>query len=106
MPRVIHFEIHADIVAKITAAGGTIALPKMAIPGVAVYTDPDRGAPHLDLADEAVALGSADRYLSIEALRQAVADDKHQYCYACYTRDYPTELVQIEELVAAKGRRR
>jgi amidophosphoribosyltransferase len=45
-------------------------------------------------------------YLSIEALRQAVADDKHQYCYACYTRDYPTELVQIEELAAAKGRRR
>jgi amidophosphoribosyltransferase len=45
-------------------------------------------------------------YLSIDSLRQAVADDKHQYCYACYTRDYPTELVQIEELVAAKGRRR
>jgi amidophosphoribosyltransferase len=45
-------------------------------------------------------------YLSIDALRQAVSDDEHQYCYACYTRDYPTELVQIEELVAAKGRRR
>jgi amidophosphoribosyltransferase len=45
-------------------------------------------------------------YLSIDALRQAVSDDKDQYCYACYTRDYPTELVQIEELVAAKGRRR
>jgi amidophosphoribosyltransferase len=45
-------------------------------------------------------------YLSIDALRQAVSDDKQQYCYACYTRDYPTELVQIEELVAAKGRRR
>jgi amidophosphoribosyltransferase len=45
-------------------------------------------------------------YLSIDALRQAVSDDKDQYCYACYTRDYPTELIQIEELVAAKGRRR
>ena len=27
-------------------------------------------------------------------------------CYACYTRDYPTDLVHIEELVEAKGRRR
>jgi amidophosphoribosyltransferase len=45
-------------------------------------------------------------YLSLDALRRAVADDHNQYCYACYTRDYPTPLVQIEELVAAKGRRR
>ncbi|MGD0298541.1 MAG: amidophosphoribosyltransferase [Bryobacteraceae bacterium] len=45
-------------------------------------------------------------YLSLDSLRRAVADDHKQYCYACYTRDYPTELVQIEELVAAKGRRR
>ena len=45
-------------------------------------------------------------YLSLEALRRAVADDQNQYCYACYTRDYPTELLQIEELVEAKGRRR
>jgi amidophosphoribosyltransferase len=45
-------------------------------------------------------------YLSLSSLRQAVADDKNQYCYACYTADYPTELVQIEELVAAKAGRR
>jgi amidophosphoribosyltransferase len=45
-------------------------------------------------------------YLSLDALRRAVADDKKQYCYACYTSEYPTELVQIEELVAAKGRQR
>jgi amidophosphoribosyltransferase len=45
-------------------------------------------------------------YLSLDSLRRAVADDHKQYCYACYTREYPTELVQIEELVAAKGRRR
>jgi amidophosphoribosyltransferase len=45
-------------------------------------------------------------YLSLGALRRAVADDRDQYCYACYTGEYPTELVQIEELVAAKGRRR
>jgi hypothetical protein len=27
---------------------------------------------------------------------------KHEYCYACYTGDYPTELVDIEELIAAR----
>jgi amidophosphoribosyltransferase len=45
-------------------------------------------------------------YLSLDALRRAVADDKNQFCYACYTRNYPTDLVHIEELVEAKGRRR
>jgi amidophosphoribosyltransferase len=45
-------------------------------------------------------------YLSLDSLRRAVADNNKEFCYACYTREYPTELVQIEELVAAKGRRR
>ena len=44
-------------------------------------------------------------YLSLDALRRAV-DDRNEYCYACYTREYPTDLVHIEELVEAKGRRR
>jgi amidophosphoribosyltransferase len=44
-------------------------------------------------------------YLSRASLRKAVADDKHQFCYACYTGDYPTELVNIEELMTAKTRR-
>jgi amidophosphoribosyltransferase len=44
-------------------------------------------------------------YLSIEALREAVADENHDYCYACYTGNYPTRLVNIEELMAAKDRR-
>jgi amidophosphoribosyltransferase len=44
-------------------------------------------------------------YLSLASLRHAVGDDrKHEYCYACYTGDYPTELVNIEELMAAKKR--
>jgi amidophosphoribosyltransferase len=43
-------------------------------------------------------------YLSINSLRKAVADDNHEYCYACYTGDYPTELVNIEELISAKKR--
>jgi amidophosphoribosyltransferase len=45
-------------------------------------------------------------YLSLDALRRAVADERGQYCYACYTGKYPTDLVHIEELVAAKGRQR
>jgi len=44
-------------------------------------------------------------YLSIEGLRKAVDDDRHEYCYACYTGDYPTELVNIEELVSARQKR-
>jgi amidophosphoribosyltransferase len=44
-------------------------------------------------------------YLSLASLRKAVQDDrKHEYCYACYTGDYPTELVNIEELMTAKKR--
>ncbi|MGI8744149.1 MAG: amidophosphoribosyltransferase [Bryobacteraceae bacterium] len=45
-------------------------------------------------------------YLSLKGLRRAVADDDHQYCYACYTGDYPTELIQIDELTAAGRVRR
>ncbi len=44
-------------------------------------------------------------YLSLASLRKAVGDDrKHEYCYACYTGDYPTELVNIDELMGAKRR--
>jgi len=41
-------------------------------------------------------------YLSIESLRKAVDDSDGRYCYACYTGDYPTELVQIEHLMTAR----
>jgi len=44
-------------------------------------------------------------YLSLASLRKAVADDNHEYCYACYTGNYPTELINIEELIAAKPKR-
>ena len=30
---------------------------------------------------------------------------KHEYCYACYTGNYPTDLVNIEELMTSKDRR-
>ena len=42
-------------------------------------------------------------YLSLEALRRRRRRrPKHEYCYACYTGDYPTELVHIEDLLASK----
>ncbi len=44
-------------------------------------------------------------YLPIEGLREAVQDTENDYCYACYTGDYPTELVHIDDLEAAKTRR-
>src|SRR5437764_4918423 len=44
-------------------------------------------------------------YLSQGALREAVADVNQEFCYACYTGNYPTELVNIEELMSAKTRR-
>jgi amidophosphoribosyltransferase len=44
-------------------------------------------------------------YLSLESLRKAVDDDeRHDYCYACYTGDYPTELVNIESLMKSRQR--
>jgi amidophosphoribosyltransferase len=46
-------------------------------------------------------------YLSLSALREAVGDqERHEYCYACYTGDYPTELVNIEQLMRTKGKKR
>jgi len=44
-------------------------------------------------------------YLSLKALHEAVNDEKQDYCYVCYTGDYPTELINIEELMGAKDRR-
>ncbi|MGO9095544.1 MAG: amidophosphoribosyltransferase [Bryobacteraceae bacterium] len=44
-------------------------------------------------------------YLSLANLREAVDDARHEYCYACYTGDYPTELVNIEQLMQSKERR-
>ena len=45
-------------------------------------------------------------YLSMEGLKQAVADQRRDYCYACYTSNYPTDLVGIERLLESGARRR
>ena len=44
-------------------------------------------------------------YLSLDALHRAVADDNNEYCYACYTGNYPTELVNIEELISTRQKK-
>jgi amidophosphoribosyltransferase len=44
-------------------------------------------------------------YLSLNSLRESVEDNKkHNYCYACYTGNYPTELVNIDELMTSPNR--
>jgi amidophosphoribosyltransferase len=40
-------------------------------------------------------------YLSLDGLRRSVADDRGEYCYACYTGEYPTDFINIEQLVRA-----
>ncbi|MDX2149813.1 MAG: amidophosphoribosyltransferase [Bryobacteraceae bacterium] len=43
-------------------------------------------------------------YLPIEALKNAVGDGNSHYCYACYTGEYPTDMVTIEQLMQAGKR--
>jgi amidophosphoribosyltransferase len=40
-------------------------------------------------------------YLSLENLSRSVADERGEYCYACYTGNYPTDFLNIEQLVRA-----
>jgi amidophosphoribosyltransferase len=44
-------------------------------------------------------------YLSLGGCAKPSATTDAQYCYACYTGNYPTELVNIDELRQARGRR-
>jgi amidophosphoribosyltransferase len=41
-------------------------------------------------------------YLSLDFLKEAVADTNGRFCYACYTGKYPTPLIQIEDLAYSK----
>ncbi len=45
-------------------------------------------------------------YLSLDGLKQAVHDVHGEYCYACYTGQYPTDLVGIEQLLADSREKR
>lgn len=46
-------------------------------------------------------------YLSLDKLKLAVRDigAESHFCYACYTGNYPTDLVNIEELMASRPNR-
>ncbi len=44
-------------------------------------------------------------YLTLENLHKAVGDLGERFCYACYTGDYPTELINIDELMASRPNR-
>jgi amidophosphoribosyltransferase len=46
-------------------------------------------------------------YLSLDKLSMAVRDTnaEHRFCYACYTGKYPTELVNIDELMTSRPNR-
>jgi amidophosphoribosyltransferase len=39
-------------------------------------------------------------YLSLGSLRKSVADRDANYCYACYTGNYPTDLIGVDQLLA------
>ncbi len=43
-------------------------------------------------------------YLPLSALSEAVEDHEQNYCYACYTGNYPTHLVNIDDLMTSKLR--
>ena len=40
-------------------------------------------------------------FLSLDALQRAVADKRGEYCYACYTGEYPTQLISVDQLIRA-----
>jgi len=44
-------------------------------------------------------------YLSLGGLREAVSDHGGEFCYACYTGNYPTDLFNIEDLMRDKKQR-
>jgi amidophosphoribosyltransferase len=45
-------------------------------------------------------------YLSLEGLKKACGDgEKTSYCAACYTGNYPTEIIDVEEILPAGARR-
>jgi amidophosphoribosyltransferase len=44
-------------------------------------------------------------YLSLEGLKTACGDgEKTTYCSACYTEKYPTDVVDVEEILPAEAR--
>ncbi len=43
-------------------------------------------------------------FLSLGSLRRSVGDTDANYCYACYTGDYPTDIIGVDQILAATTR--
>ena len=43
-------------------------------------------------------------YLSLNGLQRAVKDRHGDFCYACYTGDYPTDFVHIKAQLAGQSK--
>ncbi len=79
-------------------------LKTMGIASVAVYSDADRFAPHVALADEAVRLGpapAAESYLQIEAVVQACRDTGAEAVHPGY--GFLSENTRFAAALAAAG---
>ena len=96
--------IGRPVASPAAGVGLVLAEPsRVGLDGFSVFQKehPDRVCGHL--RDEIRRFIEADSlaYLSMDALRRSVADDRDEYCYACYTGRYPTDFINIEQLVRA-----
>ena len=76
-------------------------LRRMGITSIAVYTDPDAGARHVRVADEAVAIGPARAYLNIAAIIESARGTGAEAVHPGY--GFLAENPEFAESCAAAG---
>lgn len=80
------------------------SLKRLGVHSVVVYSDADRNAPHVSLADQAIALGGdkpADSYLCIDKILAAAQDSGAQAIYPGY--GFLSESAEFAEACEAAG---